>query len=98
MCFGNKLAKRQARAAEAQARQGAANDAFSAQAAAQAKDSAVALDRAAQEAAALLATPVDKAQVALSEEAPAAEVDPGTGRRRTTRSSFQMKRSSGINL
>jgi hypothetical protein len=98
MCFGNKLAKRQARAAEAQATASATNDAYSAQAAAQAKDNAVALDAASKEAAAMLTTPVEKAEVQLSEDTPAAEIDPTTGRRRTTRSSFQMQRSSGINL
>lgn len=98
MCFGNKTAKRQAAAMEAQARDTARNDAFSAQAAAQAKTSAIQLDQAAKQAAEMLATPVEKAEVALSEDTPVAEIDPTTGRRRTTRSSFQMQRTSGINL
>lgn len=98
MCFGNKNAKRQAKAVEAQAAQTATNDAYAAQAAAQAKTSAIQMDQAAKAAAELLATPVDKAQVSLSEDTPAAEIDPTTGRRRTTRSSFQINRSSGINI
>lgn len=98
MCFGNKTAKRQAAAMEAQARDQARNDAFSAQAAAQAKTSAIAMDLAAKQAAEMLATPVEKAEVSLSEDTPVAEIDPQTGRRRTTRSSFQMNRTSGINL
>ena len=98
MCFGNKTAKRQARAMEAQAKDQATNDAYSAQAAAQAKSSSLQLDQAARQAAEMLATPVERAEVQLSEDVPAAEIDPNTGRRRTTRSSFQMQRTSGINL
>lgn len=98
MCFGNKTAKRQAAAMEAQAKSQATNDAYAAQSAAQAKTSAIAMDLAAKQAAELLATPVEKAEVSLSEDTPLAEIDPNTGRRRTTRSSFQMNRSTGINL
>lgn len=98
MCFGNKTARRQANAMEAQAKSQAQNDAYTAQAAAQAKTSAIAMDQAAKAAAELLAQPVEKAQVALSEDTPVAEIDPTTGRRRTTRSSFQINRTSGINL
>lgn len=98
MCFGNKAAKRQARAMEAQAQQQAINDQYSAQAAAQSRESAIKLDQATKAAAELLAQPVEKAEVSLSESAPAAEIDPVTGRRRTTRSSFQVARTSGINI
>ena len=98
MCFGNKVAKRQARAMEAQANSAASNDAYSAQAATQAKESALRMDQAAKAAAELLAAPVERAEVALSEDTPVAEIDPNTGRRRTTRSSFQMNRTSGINI
>ena len=98
MCFGNKAAKRQARAMEAQAKQQAVNDQYAAQAAAQARESAIKLDSAAKAAAELLAKPVDKAEVTLSEDVPAAEIDPSTGRRRTTRSSFQINRNSGLNI
>lgn len=98
MCFGNKTAKRQAASMEAQAKAAATNDVYSAQAAAQAKTSAIAMDQAAKAAAELLAAPVERAEVSLSEDAPVAEIDPNTGRRRTTRSSFQMARTSGINL
>lgn len=98
MCFGNKLAKRQARANEAMAKSTASNDAYAAQASGQAKASAIALDTAAKQAAEMLAAPVAQAEVQLSEDTPAAEIDPATGRRRTTRSSFQMNRTSGINL
>lgn len=98
MCFGNKTARRQAAAAEAQAKSQANNDLYSAQAAAQAKASAIQMDQAAKAAAELLAQPVEKAEVALSEDTPVAEIDPQTGRRRTTRSSFQINRTSGINL
>lgn len=98
MCFGNKTAKRQAAAMEAQARSQAINDTYAAQAAAQAKTSAIQMDQAAKAAAELLAAPVERAEVALSENVPVAEIDPTTGRRRTTRSSFQINRTSGINL
>lgn len=98
MCLGNKTAKRQARAAEAQAKDQATNDLYSAQAAAQAKTSTLATEQAAKAAAELLAAPVAKAEVSLSEDVPTAEIDPITGRRKTTRSSFQMNRQSGINL
>lgn len=98
MCFGNKTAKRQAKAMEAQAVSQAQNDVYSAQAAAQAKESAIRMDQAAKAAADLLATPIEKAEVSLSEDTPLAEIDPATGRRRTTRSSFQMTRNSGINI
>lgn len=98
MCFGNKTAKRQARAMEAQAKQQALNDQYGAQAAAQAQANARSMEQAAQAAAELLAQPVERAQVSLSEDVPAAEIDPATGRRRTTRSSFQIARNTGINL
>lgn len=100
MCFGNKTAKRQARAMEAQAKQQAINDQYAAEAAANAKTNAIAMEQAANKAAELLARPVDKAEVALAEDVPAAEIDPETRRRRTTRSSFQINRAgtSGINL
>jgi hypothetical protein len=98
MCFGNKAAKRQAAAAEADARRAALNDAYAAQGAAQARTNAIDLDKATKAAADLLTTPVEKAEVQLSEDVPAAEIDPATGRRRTTRSSFQMSRASGINI
>lgn len=98
MCFGNKTAKRQARAMEKQAAQQAVNDQYAAQAAAQAKVNTIAMEQAATAAAELLARPVDQAQVSLAEEVPAAEIDPETNRRRTTRSSFQANRTSGINL
>lgn len=98
MCLGNKGARRNAKATEAMAKSQAQQDVFSAQAAAQAKTSALQMDQAARAAAELLAAPVAKADVRLSEDAPAAEIDPNTGRRRTTRSSFQMARKSGINL
>jgi len=98
MCFGNKSAKRQAKALEAQATQTSQNDAYAVQASAQAKTSAIAMDQAAKAAAELLAAPVEKAEVSLSEDTPAAEIDPTTGRRRTTRSSFQINRTSGINI
>lgn len=98
MCFGNNTARRQAKALEAQAKSQAQNDAYSALAAAQAKTSAIAMDKAAKTAAELLAQPVEKAKVTLSEDTPVAEIDPTTGRRRTTRSSFQINRTSGINL
>jgi len=98
MCFGNKVAKRQARAAEAAATSAATNDLYASQAAGQAKTAALQMDQAAKAAAELLAAPVEKAEVSLSEDTPAAEIDPNTGRRRTTRSSFQMNRTSGINI
>lgn len=98
MCFGNKTAKKQARIMERQAKAQAANDAFAAQASASARENAIQLDLASRQAAEMLATPVERAEVALSEETPAAEIDPRTGRRRTTRSSFQMARNSGINI
>lgn len=99
MCFGNKAARRQARATEAQALRQATNDQYAAQAAAQAKTTAIEMEQASKAAAELLAQPVAKAEVSLSEDTPAAEIDPGTGRRRTTRSSFQInRRTSGINL
>lgn len=98
MCFGNRTARRQAAALEAQAKSQARNDIYSAQAAAQAKTSAIALDQAAKAAAELLAAPVERAEVSLSEDTPLAEIDPNTGRRRTSRSSFQINRKSGINL
>jgi hypothetical protein len=98
MCFGNKTAKRQAAAMEAQARSQAKNDLFAAQGASQAKEASIRMDQAAKAAAELLAAPVAKAEVMLSEDVPAAEIDPTTGRRRTTRSSFQLARRSGINI
>lgn len=98
MCFGNKTAKRQAKAMEAQAKQQALNDQYATQATAQARESALKMDQAAKAAAELLAQPVDKAEVQLSEDVPAAEIDPTTGRRRTTRSSFQINRQSGVNI
>lgn len=98
MCFGNKTAKKQNKLLETQAKDAAMNDAYSAQSAAQAKTSAINMDNAAKAAADLLAQPVAKAEVSLSEATPAAEIDPTTGRRRTTRSSFQMNRTSGINI
>lgn len=98
MCFGNKTAKRQARIMDADAKRQALNDSYSAQAAAQAKENALKMEQASTAAAELLAQPVAKAEVSLSEDVPAAEIDPLTGRRRTTRSSFQMARNTGINL
>lgn len=98
MCFGNKTAKRQARAMERQAKTQAMNDAYAAQAAAAARDNTVRMEQAAKAAAELLASPVERADVSLSEETPQAEIDPATGRRRTTRSSFQVQRRSGINI
>jgi len=98
MCFGNKAAKRQAKAMEAQAKQQAVNDQYAIQASTQARESSLRMEQASKAAAELLAQPVDKAEVSLAEETPAAEIDPNTGRRRTTRSSFQINRTSGINL
>lgn len=98
MCFGNGAAKRQAAAMEAQAKQQAVNDQYAAQASAQARENALKMDQASKAAAELLAQPVEKAEVSLSEDVPAAEIDPDTGRRRTTRSSFQVNRTSGINI
>jgi len=98
MCFGNKQAKRQAKAMEAQAKQQAVNDQYEVQASSQARENAINMEQAAKAAADLLAQPVDKAEVSLAEDTPAAEIDPNTGRRRTTRSSFQVARTAGINL
>jgi len=98
MCFGNKAAKRQAKAMELSATRQATNDQYAAQAAAQAKTNTIAMEQAAARAAELLTQPQAKAEVALSEDVPAAEIDPETGRRRTTRSSFQMARKTGLNI
>lgn len=98
MCFGNKTAKKQARIMEQQAKAQAANDAFAAQAAAASRENAIRLEQASKAAADLLAAPVERAEVSLSEETPVAEIDPNTRRRRTARSSFQVPRVSGINI
>lgn len=96
---GKKLAKQMAASAKETATTQAANDRIMAQAAQQTRETAIAQDKASQAAAALLNQPVEAVDVQVGEDVPQAEIDPNTGRRRTTRSSFQMARkTSGLNI
>lgn len=98
--FGvNSAAKRQAETARQNAERQAQQDRLSAQAANQSREAVIAQDKATMAASELLAKPVDQVDVQVGEATPAAEIDPNTGRRRTTRSSFQVNRkTSGLSL
>lgn len=96
---GAKAAREQAKAMKEQAEQQAYNDRLMAQAAQNARETVLNQDKAAAAAAELTDKPVDKVDVQVGEDVPAAEIDPSTGRRRTVRSSFQLNRkTSGLNL
>lgn len=96
MCFGNKAAKRQARATEKAAAQQAKADRDAAIAMQQGRETMIAQARAAEKAAELLSTPMEQAEVDLSVDD--AEVDPVTGRRRPIRAAFMSTRAQGSGI
>lgn len=94
-----KAAKEQAAATLASANMQANSDRMAAQAAVSAQSNMLAQQRAAQAAAELLSTPQEKVDVQLATDPTPAEIDPDTGRRKSTRSPFQAKAgSAGINI
>jgi hypothetical protein len=96
---GKKAAKRQAAATLKAAEMQAANDRLVAQAAQQSLETTLAQKNAADKAAELLSKPQEQIDVQLAPDAPAAEIDVSTGRRRTTRSKFQSASTgSGIRI
>jgi alanyl-tRNA synthetase len=77
----------------------AGNDRLLAQAAQQALETTLAQKRASDKAAELLSKPQELIDVQLAPDAPAAEIDATTGRRKTTRSKFMSSTSgSGIHI
>lgn len=97
MCdlFGTKkAAKRQAAAIKAAAEMEAKNQNLQAQAAVQQTQTMIAQKNAADKAAKMLAIPTDQVDVQLADGTSDAEIDPGTGRRRTSRSVFMANRAS----
>lgn len=96
MCFGNKAAKRQARATEEAARLQAKADRDAAVALQQGRETMIAQARAAEKASELLSVPMDQAEVDLAPDN--AEVDPVTGRRRPIRAAFMSTRAQGSGI
>lgn len=95
---GKKAAKRQAEATIKSANMQANSDRLNAQAAVQAQQTMLAQQRASTAAAELLSQPQEKIDVSLAPDSPPAEIDPDTGRRRTTRSSFTSKGRGGSGI
>lgn len=96
MCFGNKAAKRQAKATELAAANQAKADRDAAIALQQGRETMIAQARAAEKAADLLNVPMEQAEVDLSPES--AEVDPVTGRKRPVRAAFMSQRANGSGI
>lgn len=94
---GKKAAKIQAAATLEAANKQAANDALMSQAAQQGRETLVAQNAAAQKAAELLSKPQELVDVQLAPDAPA-EIDPGTGRRKTVRQTYNVNRPSGSGI
>ncbi len=77
----------------------AQTDRYAAQAAVQAQSNMIAQDRAAKAAAEMLSIPQEKVDVQLSTDPTPAEIDPATGRRKTSRTAFQSSPSPvGVKL
>lgn len=96
---GKKAARIQAKATLEAANMQAANDRLIAQAAQQSLETTLAQKNASDKAAELLSKPQEQIDVQLAPDAPAAEIDVTTGRRKTTRSRFQSAKSgSGIRI
>lgn len=85
---GKKAAKIAAKATMDSAEMQAKNDRLMAQAAQQSRETMIAQDAAAQKASELLSVPQEQVEVSLGPE-DTAEIDPDTGRRKSTRSSYR---------
>lgn len=89
-----KAAKEQAKATLKVASDQAASDRLTAQGAQQSREAMIAQDQASRLAATELSIPQERLEVNLAPPAPVAEIDPVTGRRASTRSSFMSARPS----
>jgi hypothetical protein len=97
---GKKAAKEQAQATLTAANMQANSDRLVAQAAQQSQETMLAQTKAAEAASELLSTPQDQVDVNLAPDSHVAEIDPTTGKRRTTRSTYTTKTpiTSGLNI
>lgn len=96
---GKKSAKIQADATIKSANMQANSDRMVAQAAVLSQQTMLAQQKAAEAASATLSVPQEKVDVQLATDTTPAEIDPGTGRRKTTRSPFMgAASSSGIRI
>lgn len=97
---GKKAAKEQAKATMTAANMQAKSDRLVAQAAQQSQETMLAQAKASEKAAETLSVPMEKVDVQLADYGDPAEIDPETGRRKTSRSPFMVTKtgSSGIRI
>lgn len=95
---GKKQAKKAAAAALESANKQAANDRILAVGAQQSRETLIAQNAASQRASELLSKPQGKVDVQLAPDPAIAEIDPATGRRRTTRSTYLSKKAPGSGI
>lgn len=96
---GKKAAKISAKATMASAEMQASSDRLAAQSAVSAQQTMIAQQAASARAAETLSTPQERVDVQLATDDAPAEIDPTTGRRKTTRGAFQTAPgSAGIRI